>query len=148
MGGGITEDAAYAFAHANQQRQMFGHDRLRAEHLLLGIILAGEPGVSDVLSARGITVLAVRSMVEPGAAPEQVGASACPLPGATAIIGLVAERSAETARSLGHDRVGSGHILLALISSDDGGLNEIFTALGVSSTELHSAVVHQLRTRR
>ena len=115
----FTERARKVIILAKEEARHFNHDYIGTEHVLLGLIREGEGVAAAVLENMGLSLQAIRLEVEKLV---QIGPS-------TQIIGdipftprakKVLELAAEEARALGHNYIGTEHILLGLIREGEG----------------------------
>ncbi len=115
----FTERVRKVMFLAREEAARLQHDYIGTEHLLLGIIREGEGIAATVLHNLGLDLDAIRQAVE-----NMVAAS-----GGTLTIGeipftprakRVLELSVDEARQLGHNYVGTEHLLLGLIREGEG----------------------------
>ncbi len=103
---------------ANQEAQRFNHEYIGTEHILLGIVEEGTGIAAHILVSLGVELHAIRLEIEKciELPPEESGAHRLPqTPRAKKAI----EYAMEEARALGHQYVGSEHILLGLLRVRD-----------------------------
>ncbi|MBU1262074.1 ATP-dependent Clp protease ATP-binding subunit, partial [bacterium] len=110
----FTERARKILAIAQEEAKNLNHDYLGTEHILLGLIREGEGVAAEVLRNMGIEFETIRLEIEREAPPG----------GALAILGnvpftpnskKVLELAVEEARNMGHNYIGTEHLLLGLI---------------------------------
>src|SRR5258706_81572 len=115
----FTERVRKVMYLAREEAARLQHDYIGTEHLLLGVIREGEGIAATVLNNLGLDLDRIRQEVE-----NMVSAS-----GGTMTIGeipftprakRVLELAVEEARSLGHNYVGTEHLLLGLIREGEG----------------------------
>ena len=126
----FTDRARRIMALANRQAQRFNHEYIGTEHILLGIVEEGHGAAADVLKSLGVDLPTVQFEVEKlvRSGPDMVAAGKLPqTPRAKKVI----EYAIEEARSLGHDYVGSEHLLLGLLRTCEGVAAKVLTDLGV-----------------
>lgn len=129
----FTDDARRAIIHAQEESRSLGHDRIGAEHLLLGLLHEDTGPADAVLGSFGLTLAGVRSAVAAA-----VGASAHPPPRHlpfTPRARRVLETSLQEARQLHRTFIGPGELLLGLLDEDEGVAADILTRLGVAPAE-------------
>jgi prophage maintenance system killer protein len=138
---GFTDRHKQAVDLAMEQARQLGHDHLGTEHLLLGLLGAGDGVAVQVLESMGIALEEVRSRVEAivGRGP---GASArtgriLPTPQARRVLGLTLRE----ALALGHNDVGTGHLLLALLREGHGIAAQVLTPLGADHARVREQVL-------
>ncbi|WP_405014977.1 Clp protease N-terminal domain-containing protein [Kitasatospora sp. NBC_01539] len=124
---------------AQEAARTHKHDGIGTEHLLLGLL--GEPqGLAyEVLTAKAGSEQRIRDAIE----------EVLPPAGQKALRGHIAfrpeskeaiEQASRAAADLGHDRVGTEHMLLGLIRVGEGLAAQILRDLGFTSDELHETV--------
>src|SRR3989442_10339770 len=115
---------------AREEAARLQHDYIGTEHLLLGVIREGEGIAATVLNNLGLDLDAIRQAVE----------SMVSSTGGTLTIGeipftprakRVLELSVDEARQLGHNYVGTEHLLLGLIREGEGVAAKVLLELGV-----------------
>src|SRR6266581_2829545 len=126
----FTERVRKVIYLAREEAARLQHDYIGTEHLLLGVIREGEGIAATVLNNLGLDLDRIRQEVE-----NMVSAS-----GGTMTIGeipftprakRVLELAVEEARSLGHNYVGTEHLLLGLIREGEGVAAKVLLELGV-----------------
>src|SRR5438552_15039400 len=126
----FTERVRKVIDLAREEAARLQHDYIGTEHLLLGVIREGEGIAATVLNNLGLDLERIRQEVE-----NMVGAA-----GGTMTIGeipftprakRVLELAVEEARSLGHNYVGTEHLLLGLIREGEGVAAKVLLELGV-----------------
>jgi ATP-dependent Clp protease ATP-binding subunit ClpC len=126
----FTERVRKVIYLAREEAARLQHDYIGTEHLLLGVIREGEGIAATVLNNLGLDLDKIRQEVE-----NMVSAS-----GGTMTIGeipftprakRVLELAVEEARSLGHNYVGTEHLLLGLIREGEGVAAKVLLELGV-----------------
>jgi ATP-dependent Clp protease ATP-binding subunit ClpC len=125
----LTLPARQAVVQAQEAARAVGHEQIGTEHLL--IALAGDPAgiATKALTALGISQDTVRRQVleASGVHPPAPDAS-IPF---TPEVKKALELSLREALSLGHTHIGTGHLLLGLITQGAGGGVRVLTRLGV-----------------
>jgi ATP-dependent Clp protease ATP-binding subunit ClpC len=126
----FTERVRKVIYLAREEAARLQHDYIGTEHLLLGVIREGEGIAATVLNNLGLDLERIRQEVE-----NMVSAA-----GGTMTIGeipftprakRVLELAVEEARSLGHNYVGTEHLLLGLIREGEGVAAKVLLELGV-----------------
>lgn len=142
---GLTDRARHAIDLAQEEARRLDHNYVGTEHLLLGLLGVPDGVAAKALLKLGVNAAAVRHKVE-----EFVGRGAKPARG-NAPFTPRAKKSLESARSeaqgLGHNYVGTEHILLGLATVDDGLAARFLTEMGVSHEALRQTVVSLLGNR-
>ena len=115
----FTERARKVILLAKQEAKRFNHDYIGTEHLLLGLIREGEGVAAAVLQKLGLDLetirLEVEKLVQPGPQTQVLGDIPFTPRSKKAL-----ELSAEEARALGHNYIGTEHLLLGLIREGEG----------------------------
>jgi ATP-dependent Clp protease ATP-binding subunit ClpC len=124
---------------AVEHARMLNHDYIGTEHLLLGLIGEGSGAAARVLASLGITVQVARQQVE---SISGRGQQAPPghfrfTPQASKVLGS----SSRWSRELGHNYVGTEHILLGLIGEADGAAVQVLNGLGVDPETVRQELI-------
>jgi ATP-dependent Clp protease ATP-binding subunit ClpC len=121
---------------------MLDHDYIGTEHVLLALIDEGEGVAAKVLEALEISPDAVRERVESVIGRGELApAGHIPFtPQAKKLLRLALEES----RALGHNYIGTEHILLGLIREGDGVAAQVLTGLGADLNEARAQVIRLL----
>ncbi len=129
----FTQRARRVLSLAHQEAEKMRQEAISTEHLLLGLIQE-EGGVAGrVLRDLGLEPDRIREMVE---RLEGMGDSDVKRLDLTPGVQQVLEFAIEEARQMGHHYIGTEHILLALVRSDQGLANEVLKKLGVTSEQI------------
>ncbi|HSW57717.1 MAG TPA: ATP-dependent Clp protease ATP-binding subunit, partial [Dehalococcoidales bacterium] len=134
----FSERARRVLTLAQEEAQRFNHPNIGPEHVLLGIV--GEPdGVAaKVLVSMGISLNKVRSAVEfiighgESSSRGEVGLS----PGAKRVI----ELAIDEARYIGHNYIGTEHLLLGLLREGEGIAARVLDSLGVTLEKVRAEI--------
>jgi len=113
----FTNQSRYAIVAAQEEARSLHDNHIGSEHLLLGLLRGDQSTAARVLAAAGVTLEAARHHVDP-----QAGQGEQPPPGHipfTQSAKECLELSLREALNLGHRYIGSGHLLLGLISQRD-----------------------------
>ena len=127
--GRFTERAQRALIGAQEEAREMGHNYVGTEHLLMGLLREGGGAAATVLGADNVGVDRVRAQIE-----AQVGKGDFQFNdnfGYTPRTKKVLELSLYEAKNLGHNYVGTEHILLALIREQESVAARILQDLGV-----------------
>jgi ATP-dependent Clp protease ATP-binding subunit ClpA len=126
---------------AVDEARVLGHSHVGTEHLTLGIVRHGEGVAADALGSLGVTleklrhqIIATIGTVRPRQAPTQ-RLFQTPVPAGDPVLALAARE----AISLGHDWVGSEHVLLGLLRTES--TAEVLGGLGVGYDAARTAVI-------
>src|SRR5687767_10168173 len=138
----FTDRARRVVVLAQEEARMLNHNYIGTEHILLGLIHEGEGVAAKALESLGISLEAVRSQVE-----EIIGQ------GGTAPSGhipftprakKVLELSLREALQLGHNYIGTEHILLGLIREGEGVAAQVLVKLGADLGRVRQQVIQLL----
>jgi hypothetical protein len=126
----FTDRARKVMQLTNQEAQRFNHEYIGTEHILLGLVREGSGVAANVLKNLDVDLRKIRLEVEKllQSGPDMVTMGKLPqTPRAKKVI----EYAIEEARNLGHDYVGTEHILLGLLREDMGVAAQILMNLGL-----------------
>jgi ATP-dependent Clp protease ATP-binding subunit ClpC len=139
----FTDRARKVMALANQEAQRFNHEYIGTEHILLGLVKEGSGVGATVLKNLDIDLRKVRLEVEKlvKSGPDMVTMGKLPqTPRAKKVI----EYAIEEARNLGHNYVGTEHLLLGLLRERDGVAAQVLMNLGLKLEEVREEVLNLL----
>jgi hypothetical protein len=135
----FTDQARRVVVLAEEEARMLDHNWIGTEHLLLGVLREGDGVAARALESLGISLQPVRQQVEEIIGPvQQVPAEYIPF---TPRSKKVLELSLRESLQLGHDRVGTGHILLGLIREGDGVAAQVLVRLGADLNQVRQQVI-------
>ena len=139
----FTERARKVILLAKEEAKRFSHDYIGTEHILLGLIKEGEGVAAAVLTSLGLDSENIRTevekLVQPG--PSKVQTDDIPFtPRAKKVI----ELAMDEARSLGHNYIGTEHILLGLIREGDGVASQVLVNMGLDLKGVRDEVLNLL----
>jgi ATP-dependent Clp protease ATP-binding subunit ClpC len=136
----FTERARKVIVLAKEEARRFNHDYIGTEHILLGLIREGEGVAAAVLQKLGLNLenirLEIEKLVQPGPATQILG----DIP-FTPRAKKALELAAEEARSLGHNYIGTEHILLGLIREGEGVASQVLLNLGLDLETVRNEVM-------
>lgn len=138
----FTPRARYAVREAEDAARELRHDYLGTEHVLLGLLAVSQGIAGKSLTDLGVSRDAVLAKIAPGDGPRGRGRRKhVPFtPKAKSVIeGALAE-----ALTLGHNYIGTEHLLLALFRVPDGLAATILDELGVTHERVRADVVERL----
>ena len=134
----FTDRARRVVVLAQEEARMLNHNYIGTEHILLGLIHEGEGVAAKGLESLGISLEAVRSQVEEIIGQGQQAPSGhIPF---TPRAKKVLELSLREALQLGHNYIGTEHILLGLIHEGEGVAAKGLESLGISLEAVRSQV--------
>jgi len=130
-------------ALARKEAQRFNHDFIGTEHILLGLIQEGSGVAANVLKNLDVEPNKIRGEIEKHVqtGPAMVSMGQLPF---TPRAKKVLELSQEEANELGHNYIGTEHLLLGLIREQDGVAAQVLLELGVKLEEVKSEVLELL----
>jgi hypothetical protein len=147
----FTEKAQHVIEQAQQEARQAGSDHVGGEHLVLGLLVEPESLAVQAIQVQGVSLAMVHAAAaaavgEPG---EQPSTDHIPF---TSEAKKVRDLTVREALRLGHNYIGTEHILLGLLSDDHGTGHTILTGLGITkdATErwIISTLEEMLRRRR
>ncbi|MCD5397998.1 ATP-dependent Clp protease ATP-binding subunit [candidate division NPL-UPA2 bacterium] len=127
----FTERVRKVMVLARQEARRLNHDYIGVEHFLLGLIKMGEGLAIDILQGLGVDLDSLRLEVERTikSGPSTLTVGEIPF---TPRSKKVLELAVDEARNLGHNYVGTEHLLLGLIREREGPAARILEGMGVS----------------
>jgi ATP-dependent Clp protease ATP-binding subunit ClpC len=139
----FTDRAKKVMNLARQEAQRFNHEYLGTEHVLLGLVQEGSGVAANVLKNMGIDLAKIRSEVEKivKTGPSMVTMGQLPF---TPRAKKVLELSMEEASNLGHNYIGTEHLLLGLIKENEGIAAQVLINLGVKLEDVREEVLEFL----
>ncbi|RJQ28846.1 MAG: ATP-dependent Clp protease ATP-binding subunit [Peptococcaceae bacterium] len=142
MFGRFTERAQKVLYLAREEAKRMGYPYVGTEHILLGLIGEGEGVAAKVLTALGVDLdqvrQAVEQVIEPGKGGTPVEVSLTPR------AKRVLELAVDEARRLGHNYVGTEHLLLGLSREGEGVAAQVLNALVGDHRKVRDAVAQMM----
>ncbi len=141
--GRFTERAQKALLYAQEEARGLGHNYVGTEHLLLGLLREDGGAAAQVLKSMGIENEKIREQVE-----KLVGKGSFNFTegfGYTPRTKRVMELSFYEARNLGHNYVGTEHLLLSLIREGEGVAARILKDSGVDLEHVREQIIRLLK---
>ncbi|MGC4007133.1 MAG: ATP-dependent Clp protease ATP-binding subunit [Pirellulales bacterium] len=139
----FTDRARKVMQLANQEAQRFNHEYIGTEHVLLGLIKEGSGVAANVLKNLDVDLrkirLEVEKLVQSGPENRLDGQTA-----PNASHKKVIEYSMDEARNLGHNYVGTEHILLGLLREQEGVAAQVLMNLGLKLEDVREEVLNLL----
>src|SRR5947207_3257519 len=138
----FTDRARRVVVLAQEEARMLNHNYIGTEHILLGLIHEGEGVAAKALESLSISLEAVRSQVE-----EIIGQGQAAPTGHipfTPRAKKVLELSLREALQLGHNYIGTEHILLGLIREGEGVAAQVLQKLGADLNRVRQTVIQLL----
>ncbi|MDQ3105992.1 MAG: ATP-dependent Clp protease ATP-binding subunit [Actinomycetota bacterium] len=138
----FTDRARRVVVLAQEEARMLSHNYIGTEHILLGLIHEGEGVAAKALESLGISLEAVRAQVEDIIGQGQQAPSGhIPF---TPRAKKVLELSLREALQLGHNYIGTEHILLGLIREGEGVAAQVLVKLGADLNRVRQQVIQLL----
>src|SRR5258708_9245550 len=127
---------------AQEEARILSHNYIGTEHILLGLLREGEGVAAKALESLGISLEAVRQQVAEiiGRGQHEPSGHIPFPPRATKVL----ELSLRESLHLGHDYIGTEHILLGLERENEGVAARILLDFGVDAEKIRSAVIEAL----
>jgi ATP-dependent Clp protease ATP-binding subunit ClpC len=138
----FTDRARRVVVLAQEEARLLNHNYIGTEHILLGLIHEGEGVAAKALESLGISLEAVRHQVE-----EIIGQGGSSPSGHipfTPRAKKVLELSLREALQLGHNYIGTEHILLGLIREGEGVAAQVLVKLGADLSRVRQQVIQLL----
>ena len=138
----FTDRARRVVVLAQEEAKMLNHNYIGTEHILLGLIHEGEGVAAKALEALGISLDAVREQVQDiiGQGQQQPTGHIPFTPRAKKVL----ELSLREALQLGHNYIGTEHILLGLIREGEGVAAQVLVKLGADLNKVRQQVIQLL----
>jgi len=139
----FTEQAKRAILLAQEEANRLNHGYLGTEHILLGLIRENEGIAANVLENSGIDLARVRQAVTNAVGRGQEASFLGQIP-LTLRANRALQLAAKEARQLGHNYLGTEHLLLGLTKDKESLAAQILMGLGVDLDQLRQEVINQL----
>jgi len=139
----FTERARKVILLAKEEAKRFNHDFIGTEHILLGLVREGEGVAAAVLANLGLSSEKIRVEVERlvKAGPSTLVSGDIPF---TPKAKKVMELSMDEAVSLGHNYIGTEHLLLGLLREGEGIASQVLSNLGLDLNKVRSEIMRLL----
>jgi len=138
----FTDRARRVVVLAQEEARLLNHNYIGTEHILLGLIHEGEGVAARALESMGISLESVRSqVVEIIGQGSQAPSGHIPF---TPRAKKVLELSLREALQLGHNYIGTEHILLGLIREGEGVAAQVLQQLGAELHKVRQTVIQLL----
>ncbi|MGI8938910.1 MAG: ATP-dependent Clp protease ATP-binding subunit [Iamia sp.] len=138
----FTDRARRVLVLAQEEARLLNHNFIGTEHILLGLIHEGEGVAAKALESLGISLEAVREKVE-----ETIGSSGSSTTGSppfTPRAKKVLELSLREALQLGHNYIGTEHMLLGVVREGEGVAATVLQSLGADLSRVRQQVIQLL----
>src|SRR5918997_5736382 len=137
----FTERSRKVMVLAQEESGRLGHGYVGTEHLLLGLIREDEGVAAQALTASGVTVDGVREQVETIVGYGEADTSQKPF---RAESKRVLESSLKESMRLGHDYIGTEHLLLGLLAEGGGITATVLSNLGTDAGRVRREVLDRV----
>jgi len=142
----MTDRARKVMELARQEAQRLNHEYIGTEHILLGLIKEGSGVAASVLNNLDVNLKTIRieveKMVPSGSNTQTIGQKLPYTPRAKKVL----ELAFEEARNLGHNYIGTEHLLLGLLRENDGVAAQVLLNLGLKLEDVREEVLGFLNT--
>ena len=135
----FTDRARRVLVLAQDEARLLGHNFIGTEHLLLGLVREDDGVAAKALETLGIRLDNLREKVNETIGPTATSPTSSPpfTPRAKKVL----ELSLREALQLGHNYIGTEHILLGLVREADGVAAHVLVGLGADLAEVRQQVV-------
>jgi hypothetical protein len=140
----FTDQARKVLTLAQDEAQRFNHNYIGTEHFLLGLVREGDGVAAQVLQNMNVELAKVRMAVEfiIGQGNHLVIGEVGLTPRAKRVIELAIDES----RGLGHNYIGTEHLLLGLVREGEGIAAGVLESLGVNLNRVRHEVIRVLNS--
>lgn len=128
----FTERARQVILFGLEEAQSRGAAQVDTEHFLLGIVRTAEGVAAKVLGRMNVSNSHVRAEIENQLPPSAVSSPPIAEPKLTSRAKRVLELAADEARSMGHNYVGTEHLLIGLVREENGVGAKVLRNLGLT----------------
>src|SRR3989339_1293128 len=136
----FTDRARKVMALAREEARRFNHEYIGTEHILLGLVKEGSGVAANVLQNLDIELKKIRLEVEKivQSGSDLVSVGQLPF---TPRVKKVLEYAMEEARALGHNYIGTEHLLLGLLREQEGVAAQVLLNSGVKLEDVREEVI-------
>lgn len=135
-----TSSAKKAIDIAKRSARQMSYNYVGTEHILLGLIKEGTGVAAEVLAANDVTVEKLQKMIEELISPD-VEVMVKERDGDSPRTQRILERASEEAEYFDADKIGTEHILLALIKEGDCAAARLLNTMGVQTQRLYVEIL-------
>ncbi len=138
----FTERARKVVVLAQEEARYFNHNYIGTEHLLLGLLREDEGVAARALERLNVTLRGAREQLESivGYGEEGTGAQAPFTPRSKKVL----ELALREAMRLGHNYIGTEHILLGLVRENEGVASQMLSSMDVEADEVRRELARML----
>jgi hypothetical protein len=138
----FTQRARHAIVQSQEEARAAGHDYIGTEHILLGLLHEPDALAAKAIEAQGVSLDSVRTGVTAVLGPAgQAPSGHIPF---TSRAKKVRELTVREALRLGHNYVGTEHVLLGLLAEEEGIAAKVLGELGVAKDVAETWIVDEL----
>jgi ATP-dependent Clp protease ATP-binding subunit ClpC len=134
----FTDPAKKVLTLAQEEAEAAGHSYIGTEHLLLGLLREEEGLARRALNALGVELNGTRQAIHGARGTVSEGAVSQIIP--TSPVKAVIEIAFEDAQRMGHNHVGTEHLLLGLLTEEEGEAANVLAEKGVSLDTARAAI--------
>ncbi len=142
----FTESARKVVLLAQQEAKKMNHNYIGTEHLLLGLIEENQGLSARVLKENDVTLEKTREEIIKVVGVVPNNGNETEILGYTPRTKRVFELAVEEARSLKTSYIGTEHLLLALLTENEGVAIIVFERMGINSLELKNSLLEKIET--
>ncbi len=135
----FTKQAKRALSLAKSISKEFMHNHIGTEHILMGLFKAGDSMASVALKHAGVTLQKLSELMTRFSENEAV--QVMDKEGYTPRAQMIIEASEKEALRFKAEKIGSEHILIALIKAYDCVASQLLTAMGVNAQHLYAELI-------
>ena len=138
----FTDRARRVLVLAQEEARLLGHDYIGTEHILLGLMQEGEGVAAKALEGLGVHIEDMRNRIEATSGPPSSDPSGSPpfTPRAKKVLELALREALE----LGHNYIGTEHVLLGLVREGAGVGAQVLVAAGADTSRVRQQVIQLL----
>jgi ATP-dependent Clp protease ATP-binding subunit ClpC len=140
----FTDRARKVVSHARQEAERLGCDFIGTEHILLGIVKEGSGVAANALENLGVDLEKLRLEVERNIIPPGGSATVASSLPFTPKAKKVLQLAVEEAKNLGHNYIGTEHLLLGVLRESDGQAATILQHLNVKLEDVRNEIMEML----
>ena len=145
----FTDRGRRVLVLAQEEARLLNHDFLGTEHILLGLIHESDGVAAKALEQMGIELGEVRAKVKETIGPSTLtGGPPTGSPPFTPRAKKVLELALREALQLGHNYIGTEHLLLGLMREGEGVGAQVLTSLGADSARVRQEVLNLLSSHQ
>lgn len=135
----FTERAQKVMVYSQEEAIRLNHNYIGTEHILLGLLREVEGTAAQVLKSKGITLDLIRQQVEAAIGKGQQRVEQ--VMGYTPRTKTIIELSVDEARIMGHNYIGTEHLLLALMREGEGIAAQILMGMGLNFDSIRQELI-------